>query len=266
MTYHRFIYSFVVLVSMFLGVGCEDVIELNLDDTPPQIVIAANLDASQQHATVVLRQTSDFYDSQAEIPLRDAVIELQGPEISYLLEEVQDGIYQAEGILLQPYDTFSVQVAYAGEIYTATSTVPTPVALLDIEQSELPDTPFRDKGDIRLSAIIDDDPEVENFYRITLNQEKELVSENITVFDDAFAAPNEIFKVPIRETFQPGTIIQVTLLSTDQAYYNYFYQLALLTGEGSNNTTPFNPKGNFDNKALGYFGIFYSSTSEITIE
>ena len=266
MTQHRFIHSLVVLASILLGLGCEDVIELNLNETPPQIVIAANLDASQQRVTVVLHQTSAFYDSQADIPVQDAVIELQGPETAYLLEEVQDGIYQAEGILLQPHDTFSLQVAYDGEIYTATSIVPTPIALIDIEQSELPDTPFRDKGEVRLSAIIDDLPEVENFYRITLYQETELVSENITVFDDAFASPNEVFKVPIRETFQPGTSIQVTLLSTDQAYYNYFYQLALLTRDGSNNTTPFNPRGNFDNKALGYFGIFYSSTSEVTIE
>ena len=37
--------------------------------------------------------------------------------------------------------------------------------------------------------------------------------------------------------------------------------LAIIQGQGPSSTTPYNPKGNFNNGAFGYFGIY--SVSEI---
>ena len=71
--------------------------------------------------------------------------------------------------------------------------------------------------------------------------------------------------LPIRDRFEENTRVTVELLSTDENYYNYFFQLSSIAGNGPNSTTPYNPTGNFDHEVLGYFGIYSASVLSIEL-
>ena len=54
-------------------------------------------------------------------------------------------------------------------------------------------------------------------------------------------------------------------MSIDEATYKYYSDLASIQSSVFDATTPFNPKSNFDNDALGYFGIWYSDVKAIVV-
>lgn len=266
MNLNKYIMIILGLGAVFLVTGCEEVIELDLQDTEARIVIAADLDVSSQTIDVLLTQSNSFYGTAIPVWVDNAQIELRSPTQKYTLTEIEKGRYQATSIVAAPNDTFTLMILIDAQVYTAEATVPTASPLIDLKQNELSDLPFRDAGSIRLSALIDDDPLADNFYRIKLSQSGAPISDGFTVFDDIFAPTDGDFSVPIRETFLPQDTVQVSLLSTNKAYYDFFYQLVLVTDPRSNDITPFNPQGNFDNNAVGYFGIYHTSTLEKIIE
>ena len=257
---------FLVFAIISLSWGCEDVIELDLKDAEPRLVIAAGLDVGLQTLDVQLSRSTPFYSLDSSSLVSDAQIELRSPTKTYTVAEIETGRYQATQIEAVSNDSFTLVIRVSDQSYEAKATVPTAAPLIDLEQIELSDLPFRDPSAVRLTALIEDDPTTKNYYRIQLFQSGENISEGFTVFDDIFAPIDTDFSVPIRETFMPKDTVQVRLLSTNKAYYDYFYQLALVTDPRSNDITPFNPQGNFDNNALGYFGIYHASILEKIIE
>ena len=105
----------------------------------------------------------------------------------------------------------------------------------------------------------------ENFYRVRAYVDNVFQSDNYTLLNDVLAGDGEEITASIAQGFNENTTVEVELLSTDEAYYDYFFQLSSLSGEGGDSTTPYNPQGNFSNDALGYFGIYYSSSIEIQL-
>ena len=263
-------YFFFLGFSLLALSSCEDVIELELGTTEPQLVIEATLDASNQIATVSLSKSNDFYDNSAPDKISSATITLSnGTGDIFNLTETNTGIYSAENVAANPDEVFTISIEVNGVIYEAKAIVPHPVDLNEIEKIEGFNTPFggdNEAGDsIQVAAVWDDPAGQENFYRIRTFADEAFQSNIYTVLTDDFIGDGAEATVLIRDQFKVNTIITLELLSTDENYYDYFFQLSSLVGEGGNSTTPYNPVGNFDEEALGYFGIFYSSTLSIEL-
>jgi hypothetical protein len=253
-------------ISILLLSSCEDVIQLDLESTESRIVIEASLNASNQTATVFISKTNDFYDNAEPERVSGATITLQGETgDTYAFSEASPGTYVAENVIASPGETFSLAVDVEDMVYEATTTVPSAANLKEITQSDFPAGPFGDEGAILLSAIWDDPAGIENFYRVRSYVDDIFQADTYTVLDDNIRGDGEEITTPIQKGFDENTSVTLELLSTDEAYYDYFFQVASLSGEGGNSTTPYNPKGNFSNNALGYFGIFYSSTLSIAL-
>lgn len=255
---------------LFLGLlvfsSCEDVIELELESVESQIVIEATIDAGNQIASVNISKTNDFYDNVSPEQVTDATITLQGATgDTYTLSENSPGTYTAANVLANPGESFDLIVELDGKFYEATSQTPVGISLDSIIQSNFPSGPFSDEGDILLSAVWIDSVNVQNFYRIRTYIDGVFQSDDYTVLNDVLAGDGEEITASIAQGFNENTTVKVELLSTDEAYYDYFFQLSSLSGGGAGSTTPYNPKGNFSNEALGYFGIYYSSSKEIQL-
>ena len=255
---------------LFLGLlvfsSCEDVIELELDSVESQIVIEATIDAGNQIASVNISKTNDFYDDTNPEEISGARITLRNESAAtYTLSENSPGTYTAANVLTNPGERFDLIVEVDGIFYEATSQTPAAVSLDSIIQSNFPVGPFSDEGDILLSAVWNDPDSEENFYRIRQYIDGVFQSDNYTIITDVLRGDGEEITASIAQGFNENTMVEVELLSTDEAYYDYFFQLSSLSGEGGGSTTPYNPKGNFSNDALGYFGIYYSSSIEIQL-
>lgn len=256
-----------IVFSLLLFPSCEDVIELDLATTDAKLVIEANLDAGKQKATVIITKSNDFYDnSQAEgISGANVVLQKQnGAE--YILQENEVGIYSLENVDALPDDIFTLAITLEGEVYEATSKVPHPVSLDQVDILENGGRPFtNEEGSISLSATWKDPLGIENFYRIRTYVDSVLQTDIYTVFNDSFIGDGNEESLPLRDQFKENTSVTVELLSTDEHYYDYFFQLSSIVGDGFNSTTPFNPEGNLGENVLGYFGIYFSSSLSIEL-
>ena len=255
-----------LFLSLLAFSSCEDVIEVELDSVESQIVIEATIDAGNQIASVNISKTNDFYDNNSPEQVSDAVIILKSDlGNTYTLSETSPGTYITNNILTNQGEIFNLMVELDGKIYEASSQTPVAVNLDTIIQANFPGGPFSDEGDILLSAVWNDPDNQENFYRVRAYVDNIFQSDNYTLLNDVLAGDGEEITASIAQGFNENTTVEVELLSTDEAYYDYFFQLSSLAGSGEGSTTPYNPKGNFSNDALGYFGIYYSSSIEIQL-
>ena len=221
-----------------------------------------------QTAKVIISQTNGFYETAQSVPVENANVELtSGTGDSYLLTEVETGIYEVQNLSATPTERFELIVEVDGERYEATAVTPYPATLEGIDSEEV-SFPFLDENDTTFQVFFNwtDEFAVDNFYRARSYRDGELIPGNYMVINDELLE-GKVFRVPVREElFEIGETVTVELLSTDKAYFDYFTELMGLTsgGPGGGSVSPYNPKGNFSNGALGYFGIY--STSRLEIE
>ena len=264
----------IIYISFFILIGstfssCEDVIELDLDTTEPRLVIEGTLDAGTQMSQVLISRSNDFYDPSGPEPISGASISLQGEDGAvYTLAETSDGTYRAENVAVNPGEEVMVAVEVEGILYEAVSRVPYPVNLKEIVVAENAiETPFGDDGEgsIALSANWDDLADIENFYRIRTYLDGAFQSDSYLLLKDVFVGDGAELSIPLPDRFEENSTVTLELLSTDEPYYDYFFQVSSVAGDGAGSTTPFNPVGNFSPNVLGYFGIYYASSLTIDL-
>ena len=255
---------FIAFIGILIFTSCEDVIELELKDTTPRIIIEATLSITTQTAQVFFTKSNGFYDSAIPVTVSDANVVLQNEfGISVTLSEMNPGVYIADNVLATPGEKWTIEVESEDVSYTATTIAPYP-ATLDTLITEIEERPFGGGTEIRMFAEWEDEENIQNFYRLRPYQNDTLITQAYNLTNDDFS-DGERITTPIMQEFDTGTLIKMELLSVDENYYRYFLELSSVVGNGFNGSNPYNPIGNFDNDALGYFGIFSVSEKEVQL-
>ena len=263
------------LLAVLVFASCEEVIVLELENDEPRLVIEAVVDASTRTATVILTKSNGFYDDVNLDLETGATVQLTLADGAIVeLEEKENGFYLAVNVEVTEGDELTMTIIdQAGTQYQATTTVPHDVLLdsLDIvEGSGGPagGSPFGGSDTVTQYQIFtfwNDVPNKESFYRIRAIVNDTLQAGVYTMVDDIGNDGQQLFR-PFFQTFESGDIVTIQLLSLDKASYDYFEQLSAVQGQGPNSTTPFNPESNFDNNALGYFGIMKKDMRTVVLE
>lgn len=267
------------LLAIVALTSCEEVIVLDLENDEPRLVIEAVVDASAQTATVILTKSNGFYDDVSLDLEVGASVELTLADGSTVaLSEIQDGLYFAAGIQVTEADELTMTVIdNAGNQYVSTTSVPHDILIDSLDIVEATGggpgggvgNPFG--GDTttapqyQIFTYWNDIPNKESFYRIRAVLNDTLQAEVYTMVDDIGSDGEELFR-PFFQAFETGDTVTIQLLSLDEDSYNYFNELSAVQGQGQNSTTPFNPKSNFDNNALGYFGIMKMDSRTVILE
>lgn len=250
--------------------ACEEVIELELDATEQRVVIEANLDAGNGICTVNLSLSGGFYTTNDFDKISGASIELNTSEGGqYTLTEENPGKYTVQGIALSPQQTCTMTVRLAsGETYQAMATTPAPVPLdmLMVEKNEGNPMGGSTESAYELTAKWQDLPGMPNYYRLKIYRNDDFQSNLIVMMDDRLGDGSPIVRPIIRQQYALGDTLKCALLSTDEAYYQYFTDIFNAEGKGLSAPAPFNPRGNFDHNVLGYFGIWYLSEMIIVVQ
>ncbi len=263
---NKYISLFLSLSILSIFMSCEDVIELELEDSSPQFIIEAVLDMDQNNCTVLLSKSNGFYESTAINTVNATAITLTDADgNNYDFSQETDGRYIAENITVAPEQVFTLAITDEdGQTYTASSSAPYPVALDSLEVEEFV-FPFGDEENYRIFINWVDLEGVDNFYRSKIIANDTFLVESYNIVSDEIGDGEEL-RLPLQEFFEIGEEVEVQLQSIDENSYEYFIQIEEVQGEGGGNTTPYNPKGNFDNGALGYFGIISTSSKTVVVE
>ncbi|MEM1218577.1 MAG: DUF4249 domain-containing protein [Bacteroidota bacterium] len=257
-------YLYLGLIGLVLT-SCTEVIELDLEGIDPQIVIEAEVDATNGVAKVSLSQSQDLYDDAAFTALEGAAVHLMIDGNSIELGEESTGQYRITDLSIAPGQELVLEVAFTnGQLYTASAMVPRQAALDTLMVNQAPslgggfgNTSEETEPMYQLVVSWDDIPDEENFYRVKLYENDQFLSDAYLLTDDLLGEGGNITRLLLGQQFPKGTALRVELLTTSEGYFQYFSDLSNLSGGGgAAAATPYNPVSNFSGDILGFFGVW----------
>ncbi|MEJ6981112.1 DUF4249 domain-containing protein [Pedobacter sp. P351] len=251
-----------ILLLVFLTViffsSCEKVVDVDLKDAEPKLVIEAYLSDQNINHIVRISKTISFNNSNQFNGLSGAQVVLRipgGQQITFT--ETQAGIYHSPKFAGIPGSKYDIDVTVEGKVYTATSVMPLPVILDSLSFKKIS---FFGEEEIFPVAHYKDPKDVQNQYLFMVKARNE-EPEDILI-EDRFTNGNDVTESLFTgiEDLAEGNSIQVEMRVLDRNVYKYFFAIAQISGEGGPPVSPANPLSNFNNGAIGVFSAYTTTT------
>ena len=268
------------IVLLLLIIGCEDVIEVDLNSTDPKIVIDGNVANDGSMSKVRITKSTDYYNPGIYETISGADVVISDNEgNSGILTEVESGLYQTDLIEGESGRTYNISVEAEGEKYIAESIMPVQIILdsLSLEIAPYPpgDTEEENKRYF-LHLYFQDHPDIEDFCRFKIFNEGIQLG-GFSIYNDKFTNGNYIdlrLNLDAEDNeIEIGNLLTVELLSIDQYVFDYYLTANSVNASGSGggggpsstSVAPANPVTNWSNKALGVFSAYTVSTQSILV-
>jgi hypothetical protein len=248
-----------------LFVSCEKEIDIDLNNSTPQIVIEGNISDEPGPYTVKLSKTVNFSDPNTFPPVSGATIIISDNTGAVdTLIETSSGLYQTHSIAGVQGNTYTLKVIAEGNQYNAVSTIPYKVNL-DGARFDLNSQPGESEETYSIIPLYLDPVELGNSYRFFFSahgktdKQYQVSNDNFgngSINAQPFFTDSEYIKI------LKGDTVKVTMLCIDVNTYNYYYTLSQI-GDGGiiGGATPTNPPSNITgNKALGIFSAYTTQT------
>lgn len=249
-----------LLFLLLMMLSCEEVVEVDLEETPPRLVVEAsllwNMDRLENPLYIRLSTTVPFFDEEIPPAENAKVTVYTSNGKKYIFKEVEPGVYKHEGFPAEINVIYELEVIYNDQLYTATSQfVPTP----EIEHIVQNDSGGFAGEDIELKAFYTDPAGKDNFYLFRFFNDGLFLQ----IYNDEFTDGNQSFALFSDEELSPGDEVRFEIQGISESFYNYMYILSSQTGTGGGpfQTQPTVVKGNVinttnpDNYAFGYFRL-----------
>lgn len=247
---------FLLFVLLLPFYSCKKVIDLKLKESDIKYVVEGIITNEAGGCKVLVSQSKPFYEDNEFTKVSGAVVKVTDNGTEALLPETQPGTYTTTAIKGTPGHMYQLLVSINNQVFTATCTMPQPVA---IDTLYVAPGPF---GQFQFANIGYTDPAGRaNWYRFVqyVNGVKDpaIFWEN-DEFDDGVPVLKQldtgIDKKTDPRNINRGDQVTIELLCLDEAVYQYWYSLRTGGGAGSGNiATPANPITNIKGGALGYF-------------
>lgn len=258
---------FIVLFALIVG-SCEKVIDVDLNEAEPRLVIEGNITSSPGPYDVMISTSGGYFDENAVEPVSGATVFIADEEgWKEELFEKTPGVYRTDWMIGREGLDYTLEVEVGGMTYTASENLPDQVEIIElsIEESIFAQYIESSAEEIYDVHCVFEDPVDElNYYRFFVYINGEYLEDfrRYDVSDDElFNGLTYTYSFRLIEA-NPGDEIKIELQSTGYNTYEYFRTLndAL---SGRPGATPYNPISNIDNNALGYFGAYTVSTETI---
>lgn len=255
------LFALVVVLS-----SCEKVIEFNLNDKDPRVVIEANIKNDNLPCKVKITKTVNFSESNVFPAVRGAFITLSDNvgNLDTLIETDENGIYESNNMIGVEGRTYFLTVQAEGVTYKAFSTMP---AKVNFDSLTVNKQPFLGNTQYQIIPNFQDPLGLGNNYNFFLyvNGKKDL-----TVFTvDDSQSDGRYSTRPLfggNEEINLGDTVKVEMQTVDQSIYKYYYSLSK-NGSGPNAAAaPANPISNFSGGCLGYFSANTSQIKSLVID
>ncbi|GAB5465451.1 MAG: hypothetical protein Kapaf2KO_08870 [Candidatus Kapaibacteriales bacterium] len=275
--------TLVLIFTALMIVSCEDVIEVDLDDRPAQLVVDAWLNDLDEPQSLTLLYSRPYFDNGDPASANDAVVTITSSDGTvYELFSEGNGKYTVPDTLpkFTIGNSYTLNIKVNGEEYTSTSEM-RPVPVIDSLTFTRTPIPFLGE-DINIAEFWAQDlPGIGDTYWIR-SYKNDTLLDNINLAYDGSTAPGSrsddiTFIAPIRfsinpdgdliEFFEFGDTSRVQLFSISEDAFQFWTILEQqISNGGLFATPPVNTPTNIiqvsenGNGALGWFQI--SSGSE----
>ena len=251
-------------------ISCTDVIDVELQEEDPRLVVEASIDWKKGTAgnqqRIKLSLSTPYYENLNEVIVTGAAVRVinNSDQTSVVFVDQNDGFYTTDEFVPVMLQTYTLEIIYDDEVYLAQE-VMTPVPVID-EVFQSTENGF-DKNALEVNVRWRDPADVDNYYLSRFQRRGDLLQTLFDV-DDEFTNGNYITRIYEKFTdedtgekeFQPGDIVDIALHGISQQYFNYI-RILIEQGGGTGpfSTIPAEIKGNCintSNKANYAFGYF----------
>lgn len=267
------IYLLLLLLPVLLF-GCQEIVELDLPNTDPKVVIEGELtywelQPEKNGARISVSTSGSFYDENAYNPVLDASVQIEDLTHAqiYDLPTIEDepGIYRNDHIPLDLGNTYRLTIDYQGNLYTSEGTI-LPVAELDsFSYKYRPNTPLLEPGYYFFFSGRTPKERGINYYRFKIYENDSLYNEP----EDYLIQSDEFLRAQIdtlqlaNYSFDLTDTVRIEMYSLNKDVYEYYNQLTelLFNDGGLFSSPPRNPDSNIinttnpDDPPLGFFQV-----------
>lgn len=278
----RVVNTFFILMLVVLS-SCEEVIDVDLQDEAPRLVIEASIDwekgTSGNEQLIQLNMSTPFFETTSITAVEGAMVSVtnDSTDAIFVFTDAGDGNYTTSEFIPILNDTYTLEVIHDGETYTATETLMPVVPIKEVRQSL--EGGFDDEI-IDLNLYFDDPANEENFYFAKLLREGDTFTE-LNTLSDRFIDGNEVFIIFEKDgdsdndaEFLPGDVVNFELLGISEQFYGF---MEILIEQYYGGGDPFSStaaeiKGNCINitdaakYAYGYFRLSEVDTVTYVVE
>ncbi|MDI5949525.1 DUF4249 domain-containing protein [Flavobacterium yafengii] len=267
---------YLIFIIAVFSASCEDVVEVDLDNAPPKLVIEAAINwkkgTSGSQQKIKLTTTTGFYST--EIPkVSGATISIKNSSnIVFNFSEIANtGEYTCATFIPVLNETYTLTVISNGNTYTATETLKPVTPITKIVQNN--EGGFTGKN-IEIKTFYKDPANETNYYLYKYVYSNQVKS-NYYVDQDEFFNGNEFFSISQNDDLKKDDKIEVSHFGISKAYYNYMSVLVSIAGNnggGPFQSPPATVRGNIINTTdeanypLGYFSLSEVDIRNYTIE
>ena len=251
-----------------LSFACEKIIEPDLAEADPQLVLEANLSKRDGLRLNITRSVS-YFAAAAPTPIVDAFVTLTGDDDTALtVPHTGAGNYR---LAVNPTTgvTYTLSVVVDGTTYMARSILLPAPELLGLDTEFQPAAGPLDAGNI-VYFTYRDRPGVPDYYRVLhyIDGVPQLTGDDLQILNDNRNDGLEPRFPVFGHTFEDGRTVTIELIRFDRAVHDYFSNLAEIISEGGpggGTAAPGNPPSNWSGGALGYFGAFSRDSLEVSL-
>jgi len=250
----------VLAIVMVLG-SCEEVIDVNLINEIPKIVIESYITNTEFPITVKITKSQDFFNQANFAPVKKASVQIECLSEVDKLIETDGGYYISSKIKGESGRTYTLKITADGKTYGASVELPQAIPI---------DTVYFKPGlfqndSLNIFVRFHDPVKTENYYRIRLFRNNRYAINDYFLLTDAFSDGQKIVAPIYYRYFTPGDTVMVELENLERNTWRYFKGLSEAIQQGVNSQAPGNPPSNLTNGALGIFGAWGSSTYRVIV-
>src|SRR5690606_17876697 len=211
-----------ILCTLLFFSGCEEIIDVNLNDADPRVVIEANLSDLQSTQRIRVSKTVAFNEPVNSVGVTNAVVlVIDNSRGGYIIfEHERDGNYVARDFTPVPGQSYSLSVEVDGESFRASCNMPT---YIEVDSTGIVRENILGDSYYFATFKFNDPSDVANYYKydISINDANYRFS---TVFQDKF---NDGLFVThqvsdLDAELNPGDYISVRRYCIDEKVFNYW--------------------------------------------
>ena len=188
-------YSYILLFILnIIFYSCTDVIEVDVPDSPPRLVVEASIDwikgTDGSEQLVKLSTSTPYFENLEETPVRGASVKVinDSDRTEFSFADQNDGTYRTSDFTPLMGQSYTLEIVYDGEVYLAKETMTAVTDITSVFQSR--DNGF-DKNALEVNIEWNDPANIKNFYLSKFQRRGDLLQ---TLFDlkDEFTDGNRM--------------------------------------------------------------------------
>lgn len=261
----------VLVLGSFFFASCEKVIDVDLNEENPLLVIDGGITNRGVADTIRLSKTGSYTGESTYQKVGGADVEISDNLGNReMLKEISAGTYVTQDLRPEPGRPYQMNINSDGKAYTAIAVMPEPVEIGGLAYTMKERSLGTREGNY-VTVFFDDPPGVDNYYLVKANGNSMSFnngSDQFFVFtDQLFNGGKAAVELPFYH-FGNG-MANISLFSIDRKAYDYYIALNEIIqnpGPSPFSGVPQNAaKSNVQGGAIGYFTVFSVSESSIRI-